>query len=561
KTGNLMSRITDVGNPWLDAGIVPYSTMGYNKDRAYWEKWFPADFITECFPGQFRNWFYAILAMSTMMENRAPFKVLLGHGLVRDETGDEMHKSKGNAIAFEEAADTGWKVTVKGKEERRPPIGADLMRWLYCRNNPAANVNFGSGPAEELRSKFTLKLWNSYAFFVNYARLDGFDPAKPQVPVKDRPDIDRWILSDLQLLIEKAHEAFQSYNVMAFCLEAEKFIDDKLSNWYIRRNRRRFWKSEQGQDKLAAYQTLYTVLLTYTKLIAPVVPFLSEVIYRNLVGGAEDRSVHLCEYPTADQSLKDDQLSQDMEALFDLVTLGSAARNSVKIKVRQPLAELAVQPAGDRERRAAERFADQIEEELNIKKITLHETKNGSLLKADVKPNMKTLGPKFGQRLKDVQAAIAQANPVELAAKVQAGQPFELRCADGPAVLEPADVIVQLKAPEGWAGVAERGTQVMICTTISEALKLEGLAREVIRAVQNARKDAGLEPEDRIVLYLATDSAELRQAIETHRAYIGSETLVKEWADKPLGEGAFQAQVKVDGQPLTIELRKAATTS
>src|SRR5437667_6347435 len=200
-----MARIPDVGNPWLDAGIVPYSTMGYNKDGKYWEQWFPADFIVESFPGQFRNWFYAILAMSTMMEGRPPFKTLLGHALVRDEHGETMSKAKGNSPEFYEAADK---------------MGADVMRWLYCRSNPAANINFGYGPADELRNKFVLKLWNTYAFFCNYARLDGFDPAKPPVPVKDRPDIDRWILSDLQLLIKKAHKELAEFNVQAFCQEA-----------------------------------------------------------------------------------------------------------------------------------------------------------------------------------------------------------------------------------------------------------------------------------------------------------------------------------------------------
>ena len=265
RTGNLMSRIPDVGNPWLDAGIVPYSTMGYNHDRSSWQKWFPADFITESFPGQFRNWFYAMLAMSTMMENRPPFKALLGHALVRDERGETMSKTKGNAIEFNEAADT---------------MGADLCRWLYCRSNPSANINFGYGPADELRAKFTLKLWNTYAFLCNYARLDNFDPSAPQVPVRERPDLDRWILSDLQKLIATARESFETYNLMAFCLEAERFVDDKLSNWWVRRSRKRMWKSDQGPEKLAAYQTLYTVLLTLTKLFAPITPFLSETMYR-----------------------------------------------------------------------------------------------------------------------------------------------------------------------------------------------------------------------------------------------------------------------------------------
>ncbi|MGH9676096.1 MAG: class I tRNA ligase family protein, partial [Candidatus Acidiferrum sp.] len=277
RTGNLMSRIPDVGNPWLDAGIVPYSTMGYNKDRESWKKWFPADFITESFPGQFRNWFYALLAMSTMMENKAPFKVLLGHALVRDQTGDDMHKSTGNAIPFEGAADTGYQIkNKKGEWEKHSAMSADLIRWLYCRHNPTQNLNFGPGPAEELRAKFILKLWNTYVFFCNYARLDSFDPAAPAVPVQDRPDIDRWILSDLQKLIQTARDSFDNYDVMKFCLEAERFVDDKLSNWYVRRNRRRFWKSDHGDDKQAAYQTLYTVLATFVKLIAPVVPFLSE---------------------------------------------------------------------------------------------------------------------------------------------------------------------------------------------------------------------------------------------------------------------------------------------
>src|SRR6266436_7269111 len=209
-----------------------------------------------------------------MMEQKAPMKVLLGHAQVRDEKGEEMHKSKGNAIPFEEAAEK---------------MSADLMRWMFCRNNPANNINFGYGPADEIRNKFVLKLWNTYAFFCNYARLDGFDATQPQVPLKDRPDIDRWILSDLQLLIQTGRREFERFNIQAFCLKAEEFVDDKLSNWYVLRNRRRFWKSEQSADKHAAYQTLYTVLTTLAKLFAPIMPFLTEAIYRNLAasGGCE----------------------------------------------------------------------------------------------------------------------------------------------------------------------------------------------------------------------------------------------------------------------------------
>ncbi len=565
KTGNLMARIPDVGNPWLDAGIVPYSTMKYNTDRAYWEKWFPVDFITESFPGQFRNWFYAILAMSTMMEQRAPMKVLLGHALVRDEHGDEMHKSKGNAIPFEAAADEGWVVTMKdGRQERRPPMGADLMRWLYCRQNPTANLNFGSGTAEELQAKFTLKLWNTYAFFVNYARLDEFDPAKPQAAVADRPDIDRWILSDLQLLIEKARTSFESFNVQAFCLEAENFVDDRLSNWYVRRNRRRFWKSERGADKLAAYQTLYTVLVTLTKLCAPVMPFLSETMYGNLrparsASEGWPESVHVCEYPEADAALIDKELSADMDALLRLVSLGSAARNTVKIKVRQPLAEMKVQSLLTDDVRAVNRFSDQICEELNVKKVTLHSWwDDPPLVLIELKPNMKTLGPKFGPRVPSLMAALKAVDPTggEIGAIVQAGKPVQLDTSEGSVTFDPGDLIPEVRAPEGWAAVAVRGTHVLLDVRITEQLRLEGMARDVVRQIQDLRKQSNLEMEDRIVLYLHTESDALRQAIEAHQVYICAETLAVELSATPLEGDVHSAQVKIDGQALTIMLRK-----
>jgi isoleucyl-tRNA synthetase len=541
KTGNLMSRVPDVGNPWLDAGIVPYSTLGYNHDRKYWDAWFPADFITESFPGQFRNWFYAILAMSTMMEQKPPFKVLLGHASVRDEKGEEMHKTKGNSIPFDEAAEK---------------IGADVMRWMYCRHNPAQNLNFGYGPAKELLAKFILKLWNTYAFFVNYARLDEFDPAAGSIPVAERSDLDRWILSDLQLLVRTARESFESFNVMAFCLEAERFVDDKLSNWYVRRSRRRFWKGEQGADKLAAYQTLYTVLVTLTKLIAPVVPFLAETMYLNLRTDIDAESVHLCDFPEVDETLIDEQLSADVEALLRLVTLGSAARNSVKIKVRQPLAELKA-TGSEAEQRAVSRFADQICEELNVKQATWHDSATGPLLTAEVKANLKTLGPKAGPRLQTVKAAIEGMPAAELTVGTRGGKAIDVGVGGEPIVIEAADFTVNYKAPPGWAGVADGETQVALDTRITDELAREGMAREVVRHVQDTRKKADLQMEDRIELHLGTESDKLRQAIEEHKDFIAGETLTTKWATGPFGGDAFEAAVSVDGQALQIALRRA----
>lgn len=556
KTGNLMTRIKDVGNPWLDAGIVPYSTMGYNRDKAEWEKWFPADLITECFPGQFRNWFYAILSMSTMMSNRLPFNVLLGHALVRDQNGEEMHKSKGNSIPFEGAANDGYEIkNSKGVLEKHPPMGADLIRWIFCRTNPATNINFGPITADEVRARFFLKLWNTYAFFCNYARLDKFDPNAPQVPLKDRPDIDRWILSDLQKLIAFARKSFENHDLAALCLEAERFIDDKVSNWYVRRNRRRFWKAEQGTDKLAAYQTLHQVLLTFTKLLAPIMPFLAEKIYRNLVD-AGDHSIHLEDYPAPDSQMIDEILSEDMEALLHLVTLGSASRNTVKIKVRQPLAELRVLPGNDADRRAIIRFADQLCEELNLKKASLHDANAGPLLVPEIKANAKNLGPRFGQRLKDVQQAILKSDPLELLKKAQTGAPFQLLHGTETFDLEPADLFISLKAQEGWTGVADRDTQVALDTRVTEELALEGMARDIIRQVQDLRKKSGLEMEDRIILHLETSSELLGKSIAGHRDYIASETLVLNYSTTAPAD-AQVAKVKIETHELTITLKKA----
>ena len=542
KCGGQANRIADVGNPWLDAGIVPYSTMGFSTENEYWKTWFPADFITECFPGQFRNWFYALLSMSTLMTGCTPFKVLLGHALVHDEKGEEMHKSLGNSIPFEEAAEK---------------MSADLMRWMFCRQNPVNNLNFGYGPADALRNKFVLKLWNTYAFFCNYARLDGFDPLATQIPVEERADIDRWILSDLQLLIKTARHEFEHFNIMNFCTSAESFIDERLSNWYIRRNRRRFWKSEQGADKRAAYQTLYTVLTTLAKLFAPIMPFLTECMYQNLVAGKDKTdSVHLCDFPIAEEALIDESLSADMDALLHLVSLGSAARNSVKIKVRQPLAQMVVQPASEHERNAVKRFADQIREELNIKQLSLKELDTGSLLQFEARVNTKTLGPKLGPVLAEVQSALAALSPHMVSVKLLAGKPIELNSSNGPVVLQPGDILGRWKASEGFAGVVDGATQIVIDVRITEQLAQEGVARDAVRHIQELRKKAKFEPEDRIELYVSTDSPTLKRAWQAHLEYICAETLTAKWAAESPGADIHTADVIIDGHSCRIEIKK-----
>jgi isoleucyl-tRNA synthetase len=604
--------------------------MKYRTDRAYWEKWYPADFITESFPGQFRNWFYSLLALSTMMsDGRPPFKTLLGFATVKDQFGDEMHKSAGNSVEFIGAANDGYTIdfelkstaspdavaavlalaegtkdptkllrdtlaasssepsfyptltrallaadhrevvekdrrTAGGAEKYRAvrahyePMSADVIRWMYCRHEPAANLRFGPVTADEVRARFHLKLWNCYALFCNYAIPDGFDPGADPVPVAARPEIDRWILAELQKLVECARKAFEQYDVMAFSLAAEDFIDANLSNWYIRRNRDRFWSKNAEldaaglTDKRAAYQTLYTVLTTLCKLIAPCVPFVSEVMWRNLRTPADPESVHLCDYPVADPALVDDPLTADMDAVRRLVTLGGAARNTAKVNVRQPLAELKVQPAGDAYRRAVEGHSDLVADELNVKRVTLHDPVEGDLLTATAKLNMKTAGAKVGAKRKEVEAALAATSATKLKEKLRGG-PIEV----GEVLLDAADVTIEFAAPAGWAGAEDRGTQVAIDTRITTELKLEGLARNVIRQVQDSRKTAGLDLADKIALHLGPASEQLGAAILAHKNAIATATQAVEWADAPLNGEAHTATVKVEGQDLTISLRKA----
>jgi isoleucyl-tRNA synthetase len=555
KTGNLMSRIPDVGNPWLDAGIVAFSTMKYNTDRAYWEKWYPADFITESFPGQFRNWFYALLAMSTMMsDGKPPFKTLLGHANVRDQYGHEMHKTAGNSIEFVAAADNGGEIKdPEGNAIPFKPIGADVMRWLYCRQNPAAHINFGPAPADEVRSKVIFKLWNTYAMVCNYADGDGFDPVAPAVPLAERQDSDRWLISNLQLLIRQAHEAYKNYNVMLFATECEKFIENDLSNWYVRRNKDRLQSKVADldaaglRDKWAAYQTLYTTLTTLCKLMAPCVPFVTEVMWRNLRLPTDPESVHLCDFPRADDSLVDTALSQDMAAVRQVITLGLSARQQAKLNVRQALAEIVVSPGSDDARKAVERFPDLIRDELNVKAVRLHDPKAGPLLAVSAKLNKKTAAAKLGAKLKEAESALAAMTGEQLAAK-----PFVLAGVE----LEPADLVREFTAQPGWCGVADGGTQVAVDTRISEELKLEGLARDVIRQVQNARKDAKFQLLDKIALHLAAGSPELSKAISLHRTAIATAVQATQWSDSPLNGDAHSATVKIDGQSLTITVRK-----
>ncbi len=544
KTGNLMTRVEDVGNPWLDAGIVSFSTMGYNTHPDMWKKWYPADLVTECFPGQFRNWFYSLLSMATMMDGTPPFKTLLGHRLVMNEQGQPMHKSDGTAIWFEEAAEQ---------------IGVDAMRWMYLQQNPASDLRFGtrhpdekvtletvngptsttidgvptckvtSGPADEVRRQVLIPLWNSYAFFVNYARLDEFDPNAAIVPVAERPEIDRWLLSNLQALIQQVRAGFEAFDTPAACAALARFIDD-LSNWYIRRNRRRFWRSKDtgDLDKRAAYQTLYETLLTLTKLMAPMTPFLAERMYGNLTSGQPDapESVHLCDYPTADESLLDASLNRRMSLAQTVVRVAHKLREVADQRVRQPLAELRFATLSSDDLASINSLKDVIADELNVKAVSGFESL-GDIVKYTYKPNLKTLGPKYGKLLNAFREELPKL-PGNLLESLRRGQTISATVGGEAVTIGPDDVLIGADQAEGWVAGDESGIQVALSTTLTPELVMEGMARDFIRHIQQARKDANLEIQQRITVNYQTSEPIVAEMLKEWSDLISSETLANE---------------------------------
>lgn len=508
RCGGLASRVEDVGNPWLDAGIVSFSTLGYSTDRAYWEKWFPADLVLESFPGQFRNWFYSLLAMSAMLEGRAPFKALLGHASVRDARGEEMHKSKGNAIAFDEAAET---------------LGAELMRYIYAGQKTAQNLNFPDlhptagqtqGIDAEARRKL-LTFWNCYSFFVLYATADAWKPAAEPPPPAN--ELDRWVLSRLQRLIASAHSAYRNYEHYRV-IEAFQVFDEEVSNWYLRRSRRRFWSSESG-----AYQTLYTVLNIVTRVMAPALPFLTEAIYQNLVrsldAGAPE-SVHLTRYPQADSSLVDEQLERSIEVVIRMKNLALSLRTRSRVKIRQPLGTLYIRPKDAADRHVLEKteYASQILDETNIKKLVLIEDEK-TLVKIVLKPDAKKLGPRAGRHTKQIAQALESLDSLP-------SGPITLDLDGQPFVIAPEELAVTYDGPQTLTCMEEQETFLALDTLLTHELLQEGIARDFNRLLQDQRKVMNLNISDRIsVTYSAPRT--IADAISTHADFLRTELLAQ----------------------------------
>ena len=543
--GATIGRIADVGNPWLDAGIVAYSTLQYRTNRDYWRKWFPADLITESFPGQFRNWFYSMLAMSTIMERKAPFRTVQTYATLFAEDGRPMHKSWGNAIEFNDAADT---------------MGVDVMRWMYCAHKPENNLLFGYQRADETRRRFLIPLWNVYSFFVTYANLDGWLPADAQStrPTAGLSELDRWIMARLDQVVARATGCLDDYDPYGVTLVVEPFLDD-LTNWYVRRSRRRFWKSEQDADKDAAYATLYHVLVTLSKLLAPMVPFVTEVIYQNLVrtvDGSAPESVHHCEWPKAEERGLDTQLLERMALAIQIAALGRSARSRSGLKLRQPLARARVY-AGPKSLDLGELVA-LVTDELNVKSLEFVD-READLVRYEIGLLPGVLGPKHGRRFPLLRQAVAAADAAVLARRFQSGLSVTLELEDGgPAVeLLPEEVEVRTHGREGYAVAEDKGIVVAVDVALTPELVREGLARDLVRSVQTLRKEADFQLDDRIVLYYDANE-DLEAVVQEWADYIQGETLSRELVPGPVPDTvARQATFKLGGQPLTIGVQKA----
>ncbi|MBN1955829.1 MAG: isoleucine--tRNA ligase [Anaerolineae bacterium] len=531
-------RTPDVGNPWLDAGIVSFSTMGYRTDREYWRQWYPADWISESFPGQFRNWFYSLLAMATVLENSPPFRTCFGYATLLAEDGQEMHKSWGNAIEFNAAADQ---------------MGVDVMRWLYCAHKPETNLLFGYNNADEVRRRFLIPLWNVYSFFVTYANIDGWEPA-PAADLAPAALLDRWVLARLHQVVAQVTERLEEYDAYGATLVLEPFLDD-LTNWYVRRSRRRFWRSEQDADKHQAYAVLYQVLTTLCRLLAPFVPFVSEVMYQNLVRSVDAQapeSVHHTGWPAADLAAVDDDLLAGMELARQVVALGHAARNSANIKLRQPLAQALVHLEPGRDELDDDLVA-LVQEELNVKQVAYVDDAS-HLVTYQLLPNNQLLGPRFGRQFPAACAALAAQDAAAAVRRLRARLPLPI-VVNGEAVeLLAEEVVVRQEPRQGLAVAAEYGVTVAVDTTLTPELVAEGLAREVIRRLQTLRKEAGFRLDDRIATVYQAEG-ELEKAVLGWRDLVAAETLSVEFAAGEPDAGMVVAEFQIDGDALKLGVK------
>ncbi|MDG2397932.1 MAG: class I tRNA ligase family protein, partial [Candidatus Marinimicrobia bacterium] len=539
ETGLIGTRVLDVGNPWLDAGIVPFSTLGYNNDKEYWNEWFPGDFVTESLPGQFRNWFYSLLAMSALLEEKAPFKTLLGHALVKAEDGRDMHKSWGNAIWFDDAAEE---------------MGVDVMRWMYASQNPEHNLLFGYHHGDDVRKKL-IQFWNSYSFFATYASVDGFDPSKGSIEDADLNIMDLWIFSKLHLFIKDSREAMDQFRSDLLMKKFDLFLDE-LSNWYIRRSRRRFWKSEDDADKQAAYVVLYEVLTNVIKILAPVLPFVTENIFQNLVrnmDSAASESVHLCDYPISDESKINLDLMDKVDALRRVVELGRSARNKANLKIRQPLAELFFTV---KDYSVADFIFEQqnvVLDELNVKSLH-HAELESDLIRYIIKPNLPLLGKKFGKMLPQIRDYLNGADGDQILNDIRTQKNYTFDLNGESIILIRDDLLIDTESTDGFTSSGDDHVTVGLTIKLTEELVQEGIVRDVIRQVQTMRKNANFAVEDRIIIYGLLEG-HVGEAIRSFEGFFKNEVLAVELIEENQS-GEFSDVFQIGDQKVRLGLKR-----
>jgi isoleucyl-tRNA synthetase len=542
-SGKPMRRESDLIDVWFDSGSMPYAQLHYpfeNKEIVDNRSYYPADFIAEGVD-QTRGWFFTLHAIATMVFDSVAYKNVISNGLVLDKNGNKMSKRLGNAV------------DPFGAIEQ---YGSDPLRWYMITNSsPWDNLKFDTDGVDEVRRKFFGTLYNTYSFFALYANVDGFTYAEADVPVKERPEIDRWILSELNTLIKNVDACYADYEPTKAGRLINDFVNDNLSNWYVRLNRKRFWGSAMSTDKLSAYQTLYTCLETIAKLMAPVAPFYSDNLYMDLIsvtGRDNVVSVHLSKFPVADEALIDRELEERMEMAQSVTSMVLALRRKVNIKVRQPLQCIMIPVTDDAQRAHIEAVKELIMNEVNVKEIQFVDGAAGVLVKK-VKCDFKKLGPKFGKQMKAVAAAVAgMSQEAILELELKGAYTFDL---DGtPATVEATDVEIFSEDIPGWLVANEGKLTVALEVTVTEELRKEGVARELVNRIQNIRKSSGLEITDKIRITLSKDE-HINEAVAQYRSYICNQVLAVQLdLVDAVPEGT---ELDMDDYKLTVSVTKA----
>ena len=534
--GGTMHRVPEVIDCWFDSGAMPFAQHHYPfENKELFEKQFPADFISEAVD-QTRGWFYSLLAESTILFNKAPYKNVIVLGHVQDENGQKMSKSKGNAVDPFDALEK---------------YGADAIRWyFYINSAPWLPNRFHGKAVQEGQRKFMGTLWNTYAFFVLYANIDNFDPTKYTLDYDNLPVMDKWLLSKLNSVVKTVDDCLANYKIPESARALQEFVDE-MSNWYVRRSRERFWAKGMEQDKINAYMTLYTALVTISKAAAPMIPFMTEEIYQNLVRSVDKdapESIHLCDFPTVKEEWINKELEDDMEELLKIVVLGRAARNTANIKNRQPIGTMYIK--ADKE--MGQFYTDIIADELNVKEVKFANDVE-SFISYSFKPQLRTVGPKYGKLLNGIRTALAEINGTEAMNELRTTGLLTLDINGNKVELSEEDLLIETAQTEGYVTESDGDISVVLDTNLTPELIEEGFVREIVSKVQTMRKEAGFEVMDKIHIY-AKDNDKILELMKNHKEEIMSEVLAE---DMTLGTtDGYVKEWNINKEPVVLGVAK-----